>query len=81
MARAEAEVTQEGQAATVTVTGDGDLDAAVAQVCRFLSLDVDAREWPEVAERDEVIADAQSGCPAFGLRLPLAYEAAAWSVL
>ncbi len=80
--RAEAEVTQEGQAATVTVTGDGDLDAAVAQVCRFLSLDVDAREWPEVAERDEVIADAQQRLPGLrpcGFHSP--YEAAAWSVL
>jgi DNA-3-methyladenine glycosylase II len=80
--RAEAEVAQDGQTAAVTVTGDGDLDAAAAQVCRFLSLDVDARDWPAVAERDAVIADAQQRLPGLrpcGFHSP--YEAAAWSVL
>lgn len=80
--RAEAEVAQDGQTAAVTVSGDGDLDAASAQVCRFLSLDVDAREWPEVGSRDPVIADAQARLPGLrpcGFHSP--YEAAAWSVL
>ena len=80
--RAEAEVSQDGQTATVTVNGDGDLDAAVAQVCRFLSLDIDAREWPAVGKREPVIADAQKRLPGLrpcGFHSP--YEAAAWSVL
>jgi hypothetical protein len=28
------------------VSGDGDLEAATAQACRFLAFDVDARGWP-----------------------------------
>ncbi|WP_375475694.1 DNA-3-methyladenine glycosylase family protein [uncultured Jatrophihabitans sp.] len=79
---ATAEVTQHGHTATITVQGDGDLDAAAAQVGRFLSLDIDARAWPEVADRDTVIADAQQRLPGLrpcGFHSP--YEAAAWSVL
>jgi DNA-3-methyladenine glycosylase II len=80
--RAAAEVTQDGSTARVTVAGDGDLDAAAAQVGRFLALDVDARGWPEVGRRDPVIADAQAQLPGFrpcGFHSP--YEAAAWAVL
>ncbi len=80
--RAEIGVTQHGSTARIDVTGDGDLDAAAAQACRFLSLDVDARGWPEVARRDPVIADAQQQLPGLrpcGFHSP--YEAAAWSVL
>ena len=80
--RAEADVTQDDGVATVVVTGDGDLDAAAAQVARFLSLDVDARTWPDVAARDRVIADAQAQLPGLrpcGFHSP--YEAAAWAVL
>lgn len=80
--RAEAVVTQQDDRAHITVRGDGDLDVAAAQVCRFLSLDVDARGWPEVARRDPVIADAQGGLPGLrpcGFHSP--YEAAAWAVL
>jgi DNA-3-methyladenine glycosylase II len=80
--RAEAEVTQAGDTARVVVTGDGDLDAAAAQACRILALDVDGRGWPEVARRDPVIADAQARLPGLrpcGFHSP--YEAAAWSVL
>lgn len=79
---ARAEVTQNGQMAIVRVTGDGDLDAAAAQVGRFLSLDVDATDWPQVGERDAVIADAQRRLPGLrpcGFHSP--YEAAAWAVL
>jgi DNA-3-methyladenine glycosylase II len=75
-------VVQEGAKARVAVTGDGDLDAAAAQVCRFLSLDVDATGWPAVADRDPVIADAQARLPGLrpcGFHSP--YEAAAWCVL
>jgi DNA-3-methyladenine glycosylase II len=80
--RAEAEVTQAGDTARVALAGDGDLDAAAAQACRFLALDVDARGWPEVGRRDLVIADAQARLPGLrpcGFHSP--YEAAAWSVL
>ena len=79
--RAEAAVTQHGAEARVVVTGDGDLDAAVTQTCRFLSLDVDATGWPAVGERDPVIGDAQERLPGLrpcGFHSP--YEAAAWAV-
>ncbi|HEY0937420.1 MAG TPA: hypothetical protein VGD91_27230 [Trebonia sp.] len=80
--RAEAQVTQDGDGARVEVSGAGDLDAAAAQVARFLALDVDGRGWPEVARRDPVIAAAQDRLPGFrpcGFHSP--YEAAAWAVL
>jgi DNA-3-methyladenine glycosylase II len=80
--RAEVEVTQAGNTAHIVVRGDGDLEAAAAQACRFLALDVDARGWPEVGHRDPVIGDAQARLPGLrpcGFHSP--YEAAAWSVL
>jgi DNA-3-methyladenine glycosylase II len=80
--RAEAEVTQAGDTARLVLAGDGDLDAAAAQVRRFLALDVDGCGWPEVGRRDPVIADAQvqlTGLRPCGFHSP--YEAAAWSVL
>jgi len=46
--RAEVAVTQAGKSARIVVRGKGDLEAAAAQVCWFLALDVDARGWPEV---------------------------------
>lgn len=80
--RATAHVRQHGDAAEITVAGDGDLDAAAAQVARFLSLDVDATDWPAVGQRDRVIAEAQAQLPGLrpcGFHSP--YEAAAWAVL
>ena len=80
--RAEVDVEQHGSEARVSVQGDGDLDAAAGQVGRFLALDVDGRGWPEVGQRDPVIADAQAQLPGLrpcGFYSP--YEAAAWSVL
>ncbi len=80
--RAEAQVTQRDHLATISMAGGGDLKAATDQVRRFLSLDVDARGWPNVARRDPVIADAQDQLPGLrpcGFHSP--YEAAAWSVL
>jgi len=80
--RAEAQVTQREHLASISLAGDGDLQAAADQVLRFLSLDVDARGWPDVARRDPVIADAQAQLPGLrpcGFHSP--YEAAAWSVL
>ncbi len=80
--RAGADVTQDGGTARVVVRGDGDLDAAAAQVGRFLALDVDATTWPDVGRRDPVIATAQELLPGVrpcGFHSP--YEAAAWAVL
>jgi DNA-3-methyladenine glycosylase II len=80
--RVDAVVTQHDDTARIVVTGPGDLDAATAQVRRFLSLDIDGREWPEVGRRDSVIGAAQQRLPGFrpcGFYSP--YEAAAWSVL
>jgi DNA-3-methyladenine glycosylase II len=79
---ATASVRQEGSAAHITVIGPGDLDAAAAQVIRFLALDIDAAGWPAVGDRDPVIAEAQRSLPGLrpcGFHSP--YEAAAWAVL
>jgi DNA-3-methyladenine glycosylase II len=80
--RADVAVTQARDTGHLVVTGDGDLEAAAAQACRFLALDVDARGWPDVGRRDPVIADAQARLPGLrpcGFHSP--YEAAAWTVL
>jgi DNA-3-methyladenine glycosylase II len=80
--RAEVEVTQHGSTARIDVSGEGDLAVAAAQTRRFLSLDVDARGWPDVGRRDPVIATAQQLLPGLrpcGFHSP--FEAAAWSVL
>ena len=79
---AEVEVTQRDDTAHLALSGNGDLDAAAEQTRRFLSLDVDARAWPAVGERDPVLAAAQGRLPGLrpcGFHSP--YEAAAWSVL
>jgi len=80
--RVEVTVTQTGDGARVLVTGDGDLDAAVAQTCRMLALDVDGRGWAAVADADPVLREAREQLPGLrpcGFHSP--YEAAAWSVL
>lgn len=80
--RAEAALRQDGTTAVVEVTGDGDLDAAAAQVARFLALDVDASGWPEVGRRDPVIGTVQAELPGLrpcGFHSP--YEAAVWTVI
>ena len=80
--RAQVEVTQRDGTAHLALRGDGDLAAAAEQTRRFLSLDVDARGWPAVGERDPVLGDAQARLPGLrpcGFHSP--YEAAAWSVL
>ena len=59
-----------------------DLDAVTAQVARVLSVDVDARPYDELAERDSIVGQVRRAKP--GLRPPLfysAYEAALWAVL
>ncbi|ROT34022.1 DNA-3-methyladenine glycosylase [Micromonospora sp. HM5-17] len=80
--RAKATVHQDGATARITVTGEGDLDAAATQAARFLALDVDGRGWPAVGDRDPVIGAAQRSLPGLrpcGFHSP--YEAAAWAVL
>jgi len=80
--RAEFIVRQEGSTAQIAVTGSGDIEAATAQVLRFLSLDIDGNDWLSVGDRDPVIAAAQQHLPGFrpcGFYSP--YEAAAWAVL
>jgi DNA-3-methyladenine glycosylase II len=80
--RVEVVATQSDDEARFELSGSGDLDAAAEQVARFLAVDIDASEWPEVAERDPVIADAQRQLPGLrpcGFHSP--YEAAAWAVL
>ena len=80
--RAEAVVRQQADVTVVEVAGDGDLDAAAAQVARFLALDIDASGWPAVGERDPVIGRLQTELPGLrpcGFHSP--YEAAVWAVL
>ena len=80
--RAAVGVEQKGTVAQLTLQGSGNLDAAAAQVARFLAIDVDGRGWLKVGEQDEVVADAQRQLPGLrpcGFYSP--YEAAAWSVL
>ncbi len=77
-----ARVTQRGESAQISLSGTGDLAAAAERVCRFLSLDVDARAWAAVGDRDPIIATAQRALPGYrpcGFHSP--YEAAAWCVL
>lgn len=61
---------------------EADHEAARIQLARILSLDVDGRGFPEVAERDPVMAELQETFT--GLR-PVCffspYEAAAWAIL
>jgi DNA-3-methyladenine glycosylase II len=57
-------------------------EAVASDVARILSLDVDAREFPDVGQRDDVVAGLQATYP--GLR-PVCfwtpYEAACWAVI
>ena len=60
----------------------GLVDAAREQARRILSLDVDGRGFPALAERDPVVAALQARYP--GLRPVLflsPYEAAAWAII
>lgn len=64
------------------VQGSRDLKEVRAQVERILSLDRDARAWPEVGRRDPVLGALQARHPGFRPMLfHSPYEAAAWSVL
>ena len=62
--------------------GDVSPETVASNVARILSLDVDAREFPDVGQRDDVVAGLQGKYP--GLR-PVCfwspYEAACWAVI
>jgi DNA-3-methyladenine glycosylase II len=66
-----------------TIYGEaGATAAAVKQVERILSLDVDGRAWPAVGRRDPVVARLQRTFPGFRpVNWSDAYEAAAWCVI
>jgi DNA-3-methyladenine glycosylase II len=74
----------EQRAGKVSGTFEGDVssEAVASNVARILSLDVDAREFPGVGRRDDVVAGLQAKYP--GLR-PVCfwtpYEAACWAVI
>ena len=65
-----------------TVYGGVDAASARRQVARILSLDVDGRGWPEVGQRDPVVANLQRMYPGFRpVNWSNAYEAAAWCLI
>jgi DNA-3-methyladenine glycosylase II len=66
-----------------TIHGEAAEPAAVVkQVERIMSLDVDGREWPDVGQRDPVVARLQRRFPGFRpVNWSDAYEAAAWCVI
>lgn len=78
-----AAVRQHGRTVTVELTGDiGDRDAAVAQVERVLSLDVDGSGFLDVGCRDPAIGEPQARYA--GLRpvqFHSPYEAACWAII
>jgi DNA-3-methyladenine glycosylase II len=64
------------------VYGDLPVDVVRQQVARILSLDVDARGWPAVGQRDPVVARLQRMFPGFRpVNWSNAYEAAAWCLI
>lgn len=67
---------------TGSFVGSTSSEAVASNVARILSLDVDAREFPDVGQRDDVVAGLQMKYP--GLR-PVCfwtpYEAACWAVI
>jgi DNA-3-methyladenine glycosylase II len=67
---------------TGSLVGDASPEAVASNVARILSLDVDAREFPEVGQRDAVVGRLQAKYQ--GLR-PVCfwtpYEAACWAVI
>ena len=75
-------VREEGGVILGDVYGDAGVEVVKRQVERILSLDVDGSAFPEVGQRDPVVAKLQARYP--GLR-PVCfyspYEAAAWALI
>ena len=64
------------------VYGKAPVESVSHQTARILSLDVDGREWPEVANRDPVVDRLQRMFPGFRpVNWSNAYEAAAWCLI
>jgi DNA-3-methyladenine glycosylase II len=77
-----ANVREFGGELTVDIAGTRASAAAVAQVARMFSVDVDATDYPQVGRRDPAIGRVMDAFP--GLRpvlFPSPYEAAVWAVL
>ena len=75
-------VREDGDALAVEVAPARSSTAAVAQVARMFSLDIDATTYPEVGRRDPLIGRVMRAFP--GLRpviFPSPYECAVWAVL
>ncbi len=75
-------VTERAGKVLASFVGDVSPEAVASNAARILSLDVDAREFPNVGQRDDVVAGLQAKYP--GLR-PVCfwtpYEAACWAVI
>jgi 3-methyladenine DNA glycosylase/8-oxoguanine DNA glycosylase len=64
------------------VYGEAPTDVVRSQTARILSLDVDGREWANVARRDPVVERLQRMFPGFRpVNWSNAYEAAAWCLI
>ena len=76
-------LTQDGRGRVrADMFGDGDAATVHAQTARILSLDVDGRDWAEVARRDPVVERLQRMFPGFRpVNWSDAYEAAAWCLI
>jgi DNA-3-methyladenine glycosylase II len=75
-------VREDGGQLTIEIGGTRATAAAVAQVSRMFSLDVDATDYPLVGRRDPAIGRVMRAYP--GLRpvlFPSPYECAVWAVL
>jgi DNA-3-methyladenine glycosylase II len=75
-------VAQRGGKVIGSFAGDVAPEAVASNVARILSLDVDGKDFPDVGQRDDVVAGLQGKYP--GLR-PVCfwtpYEAACWAVI
>ena len=75
-------VTERAGTVIGSFVGDVGPEVVASNVARILSLDVDARDFPDVGQRDDVVAGLQAKYP--GLR-PVCfwtpYEAACWAVI
>ncbi len=75
-------LTQDGTVMRGDVFGSAAAGGVKDQVARILSLDVDGRGWPEVGQRDRVVASLQRRFLGFRpVNWSDAYEAAAWCVM
>lgn len=75
-------VRQDGAALRGDLVGTGDVTALERQVARVLSLDHDARDYPQVGQRDPAIRRLQQERPGFRpVLFPSPYEAGTWAII